>query len=119
MCVGNSGSKEFDVMSQLARLCCNLYAIFQGKDVSPPCMNHHNGHGKFIFRAHWLDSVNKAQTGLIIISIEHHEPQTLKILRAMQKLPLSPSQKRVTLLLAQGKSNEEISCQLHIIDPAL
>ena len=48
------------------------------------------------------------------MSIEHHEPQTLKILRTMQKLPLSPSQKEVALLLAQGKSNDYIGNQLHI-----
>ena len=44
-----SGAKEFDVMPQLGKLCRNLNAIFQGKEVAPPYLSHHNGYGKFIW----------------------------------------------------------------------
>ena len=48
------------------------------------------------------------------MTIEHQEPLTLKILRTMQGLPLSPVQKQVALLLAQGISNEKIGERLNI-----
>lgn len=51
---------------------------------------------------------------LICLSIEHQEPVTLKILRLLQNQPLSPMQKEVVLLLAQGFSNEKIGERLHI-----
>jgi ATP/maltotriose-dependent transcriptional regulator MalT len=48
------------------------------------------------------------------MTIEHQEPLTLKILRAMRNLPLSSAQKEVAILLAQGNSNEKIGEHLHI-----
>ncbi len=48
------------------------------------------------------------------MTVEHQEPLTLKILRALRNLPLSPTQKEVALLLAQGVSSEMIGRRLHI-----
>jgi DNA-binding CsgD family transcriptional regulator len=102
------------VMPKLAQLCRNLENIFQGNDAAPPSWCHTNGLGRFIFRAYWLDRDNKEPGGLIGMTIEHQEPLALKILRAMQDLPLSPVQKEVALLLAQGVSSEKIGERLHI-----
>ena len=48
------------------------------------------------------------------MTVEHQEPIVLKILRALQNLPLSPTQKEVAVLLVQGFSNEKIGERLHI-----
>jgi DNA-binding CsgD family transcriptional regulator len=106
--------KENALLQKLAQICRNLDAIFQGKDAAPPYWSHTNGRGRFIFRAYWLDKQNNEPRDLICMSIEHQEPLTLKILRMLQNLPLSPMQKEVALLLAQGLSNEKIGEQLHI-----
>jgi DNA-binding CsgD family transcriptional regulator len=107
-------AQEDPVMAKLRQLCRNLEAIFQGKEAAPPCWSYANGLGRFIFRAYWLDKQNREPGGLIGVTIEHQEPLTLKLLRAMQPLPLSPTQKEVALMLAQGASSEKIGERLHI-----
>ncbi len=112
----NGCSEETELLAKLAQLCRNLEAIFQGKHAAPPSWCHINGRGRFVFRAYWLGSqqVEFCGGGEIGMTIEHQEPLTLKILRAMQDLPLSSTQKEVALLLAQGYSNEKIGEHLHI-----
>jgi DNA-binding CsgD family transcriptional regulator len=48
------------------------------------------------------------------MTIEHQEPLKLKILRILQKQPLSPAQKEVAFLLAQGFTYDKIGEHLHI-----
>jgi DNA-binding CsgD family transcriptional regulator len=107
-------AKEGVLMQKLAQLCRNLDAIFQGKDAAPPSWCHTNGRGRFTFRAYWLDRQNREPGGVVGMTIEHQEPLTLKILRTMQDLPLSPTQKEVAMLLARGASTEKIGERLHI-----
>jgi ATP/maltotriose-dependent transcriptional regulator MalT len=107
-------SQEEALLAKLAQLCRNLQAIFQGKHAEPPSWSHTNSRGRFTFRACWLNRLNNEQDRLICMTIEHQEPLMLKILRAMQDLPLSPVQKQVTVLLAQGNSNEMIGKILNI-----
>lgn len=99
---------------QITQLCRNLVTVFQGKHASPPSLSHVNGRGRFIFRAYWLNALENGQNGLIGVTIEHREPLSLCLMRTMLDLPLSPSQKEVALLLAQGFSNEKIGERLHI-----
>jgi DNA-binding CsgD family transcriptional regulator len=107
-------NQEDQILAKLTQLCRNLQAIFQGKHAAPPSWSHTNGRGRFTFRASWLNRLNNEQDRLISMTIEHQEPLVLKILRALQELPLSPVQKQVAFLLAQGKPNELIGDQLHI-----
>jgi DNA-binding CsgD family transcriptional regulator len=51
---------------------------------------------------------------MIGVAIEHIEPLLIKILKVLQHLPLSPMQKEVAALVAQGFSNDKISQHLHI-----
>ncbi len=106
--------QEAGVSAQLARVCQNLHAIAQGKQARPPSWNHTNGRGRFTFRASWLDKLNYEQDRLIGVTIQHQEPLVLQILRALRSLPLSPTQKEVALLLAQGMSTVNICQKLHI-----
>jgi DNA-binding CsgD family transcriptional regulator len=110
----NGRSEEAGMLAKLAQLCRNLDTIFQGKHAAPPSWSYTNSRGRFIFCAHWLNKQNNEPGGFIGITIEHQEPLTLKILRALQALPLSTMQKEVALLLAQGFSNEKIGEHLHI-----
>ena len=107
-------NQEAALMARLAQLCQNLQAIFKGKHAAPPSWCHTNGRGRFTFRACWLERLNQEPGRMISMTIEHQEPLVLKILRALQGSPLSPVQKQVALLLAQGASNEKIGEHLHI-----
>lgn len=107
-------SQEDALLVTVAQLCRNLEAIFRGQDAAPPSWCYTGPQGRFMFRAYWLNKQNNEPGGLVGMTIEHQEPLVLKILRAMQNLPLSPTQKEVALLLAQGFSSEKIGERLHI-----
>lgn len=107
-------SQEDALLAKLAQLCRNLQAIFQDKHAAPPSWCHTNGRGRFTFRASWLNRINNEPDRLIIMTIEHQEPLEIKILRALQDLPLTPVQKEVAAMLAKGFSNDQIGQCLHI-----
>jgi DNA-binding CsgD family transcriptional regulator len=109
-----SGYSNVNMLSMLKQICLNLDGIFQGKTVAPPSWSLTNGHGRFVFRAYGLEQQNHEPGGLIGINVELQVPQALKIVRALQDFPLSPIQKEVAILLAQGLSNEKIGERLHI-----
>jgi DNA-binding CsgD family transcriptional regulator len=106
--------KETELLAKLAQLCRNLEAVFRGQAAAPPSWSYTGPNGRFVFRAYWLDKQNNEPGGLVGMTLEHQEPVVLKILRAMKNLPLSPTQKEVAMLLAQGFSNEKIGERLHI-----
>lgn len=106
--------KQDRLMLKLAELCNNLRRIYRGQDAPPPSLLHTNLNGQFLFRAYWLDGSNCEAEGLIGVTIEHHQPLTQRILRAMRDLPLSPTQREVAFLLAQGLPFEQIGLRLHI-----
>ncbi len=106
--------KTNQMLPKLRQLCRNLNTLFAGNDAPPPSFCHTNGSGRFIFTAHWLDKANREPGGLIGVIIEHQEPLNLKLLRALKDAPLSPVQKEVALLVAQGVPTDKIGEQLHI-----
>jgi DNA-binding NarL/FixJ family response regulator len=101
-------------LAKLGQLCRNLQSIFQGKHAAPPSWIMTNGRGRFNFHACWLNKQNNEPGALIGMTVKHHEPLVLKLLRGLQNLPLSPAQKQVALLLAQGSTNEKIREHLNI-----
>jgi ATP/maltotriose-dependent transcriptional regulator MalT len=107
-------SQEAELLAKLAQLCRNLQTIFQGKHAAPPSWCHTNGRGRFNFHACWLNKMNNEPGTMIGMTVEHQEPLVLKLLRGLRNLPLSPVQKQVALLLAQGISNEQIRERLNI-----
>ncbi|MDD5322007.1 MAG: helix-turn-helix transcriptional regulator [Methylococcales bacterium] len=110
----DASKQEAEVLAKLAQLCRNLEAIFRGQHAAPPSWSHTSANGRFLFHAYWLDSQNKEPGGLVGMTIEHLEPVILRLLRAMQNLPLSPAQKGVALLVAQGFSSDKIGEHLYI-----
>jgi DNA-binding CsgD family transcriptional regulator len=107
-------SQKEALLAKLGQLCRNLQSIFQGKHAAPPSWSMTNGRGRFNFHACWLNKQNNEPDALIGMTVEHQEPLVLKLLRGLQNLSLSPVQKQVALLLAQGKTNDQIGGQLNI-----
>ena len=108
-------SKTYVAVPPMLKLLCeNLVDTFEGKPAEPPVFHHQNGWGRFTFRAYLLESVGVNDSGLIGVTVEQAEPQTLRIVRNMQALPLSPKQKEVCLLVATGHGNDEVAHRLNV-----
>ena len=73
-----------------------------------------NRWGRFVLRAWWLTDDVGAPDALIGIQIRRQEVTVLRLSQAMHGLLLSPQQKEVGLLLAQGRSNPEIAGALGV-----
>lgn len=98
----------------LVRLCRDLHRIFSDDaSASAPIYHHSNVWGGFTFRAQWLDHDDPA-SGLIGITVSHKVPLPIKLMRSVQKLPLSRRQAEVCVLIATGASNEKIAERLGI-----
>lgn len=99
----------------LRELCRDLARIFAGDDAqSPPSYFHRNVLGGFTFRAHWLQGDNAPANGLIGITVSHHEPLPLKLVRQAGELSLTRRQAEVCVLMASGVSHEKIAERLGI-----
>ena len=61
-----------------------------------------------------LHLVLTGDAALFAIHIRRKQAMVLKLAEAMGALDLSPQQRQVALLLAQGKSNQEISAALNV-----
>ena len=102
------------LMAELKKLCQKMDSIRHNQDASPPIYSHTGPWGRFIFRAYHLEHQQSEQGGLVGVTVEHQEPVVLKLLRGLRELPLSPMQKEVSLLLAQGIPTEQIGSRLGI-----
>ncbi|MEP7085613.1 MAG: helix-turn-helix transcriptional regulator, partial [Betaproteobacteria bacterium] len=98
-------------------LADQLGAVFvQREDVAmtPPALVVTNRWGRFVLRAYWLTDDVLDADALIGVQVRRQEPMVLRLSQAMQRLALSPQQREVGLLLAQGKSNPEIAGALGV-----
>jgi DNA-binding CsgD family transcriptional regulator len=93
----------------LRALCARLDSVARGEEPVPPVMIHDTKWGRHIMRAYWLDDDNQAADALIGVRIQRQEPMILRFVQAMGRLPLSPQQREIALMIAQGKSNQEIA----------
>lgn len=66
-----------------------------------------------LFRVHCerLDPRTSFGCGVVLATIEHHEPIAMLRMRAMQAAKLSPRQMQVCLLLCDQRSLEEVACE--------
>jgi DNA-binding CsgD family transcriptional regulator len=109
-----SPKQDNNIFPKLKLLCRNLNTIFQGKEAPPPTLCYTNAHGRFMFKAQWLNRLNGESKRLIGITVEHQESVKLKILRGLHNLRLSRAQKEVALLLTEGVTSKDIGERLHI-----
>ena len=93
----------------LRGLCAKLEAVSHGEDGAPPVMTFDSRWGRYIMRAYWLNDDPGADDALVGVRIQRQEPMILRFVQAMGRLPLSPQQREIALMIAQGKSNQEIA----------
>ena len=98
----------------LRALTGRLDAVARGEEAAPPVMVLDTKWGRHIMRAYWLDDDYKAADALIGVRIQRQEPMILRFVQAMGRLPLSPQQREIALMIAQGKSNQEIADNLGV-----
>ncbi len=88
-------------------------SIRESKPAKPPRENVDGQWGRFQISAYALEGGPKGQAQ-IGIHVRHREPMMVRFIEAMGALDLSPQQREVALLLAQGKSNQEIATALSV-----
>ena len=93
----------------LRTLCARLDAVARGEEPTAPVISLDTKWGRHLLRAYWLDDDYQAADALIGVRIQRQEPMILRFVQAMGRLPLSPQQREIALLIAQGKSNQEIA----------
>ena len=86
----------------------------EGIALSPAMVTITNRWGRFVLRAYWLTDEVGAPDALIGVQIRRQEMTLLRLSQAMHGLALSPQQKEVGLLLAQGRSNPQIAGALGV-----
>lgn len=99
--------------SALRGLCAKLVAVARGEESSPPVLTLDSSWGRYVLRAYWLDD-DRAPGALIGVRIQRQEPMILRFVQAMGRLPLSSQQREIALMIAQGRSNQEIADGLGI-----
>ncbi|MEO8101974.1 MAG: helix-turn-helix transcriptional regulator [Betaproteobacteria bacterium] len=70
--------------------------------------------GRFLLSAYALGSEGDTLPATIGIHVRRKEHVVVRLAQAMGSLDLPPQQREVALLLAQGKSNQEISAALNV-----
>jgi DNA-binding CsgD family transcriptional regulator len=99
---------------RLVSLCRNLARVFANDPVAPaPSYFCRNIWGGFSFRAQWLEGVD-SESGLVAITVSHHEPLPIRLIRNAERLPLSRRQAEISVLMAEGFSHEKIAARLGI-----
>jgi DNA-binding CsgD family transcriptional regulator len=93
----------------LRTLASRLDAIERGEEPLPPVMSLDTKWGRHVLRAYWLDDDHEAADALVGVRIQRQEPMILRFVEAMGHLPLSPQQREIALMIAQGQSNQEIA----------
>jgi DNA-binding CsgD family transcriptional regulator len=99
--------------SALRGLCARLKAVARGENPSPPVLVLDSAWGRYVMRAYWLED-DRAPSALVGVRIQRQEPMILRFVQAMGRLPLSSQQREIALMIAQGRSNQEIADGLGI-----
>lgn len=70
--------------------------------------------GRFLLSAYALDDDGTSPVSRAAIHIRRQQPMILKLAEAMGAFDISPQQREVALLLAQGRSNQQIGVALNV-----
>lgn len=110
-----SGPMTWNTLPPRLRLLCrDLGRVLAGNDVPvAPAYYHRNIWGGFTFRAQ-LMRANNHGPDLIGITVVHHEPVPVKLVRRIGEMPLSRRQAEVCRLMADGNDYERIAERLCI-----
>jgi len=105
--------EERTIAHFLQRFCGELDAAGDGSAGLTDSL-HHSPWGRFRIRAYRLPGLGGNGTDYIGVLIGRSEPRALALVRATGASGLSPQQREVALLLADGKSNQEIARALSL-----
>lgn len=109
-----SGTGAVRLPAPLVQIAKNLQQTFSGRDAAPLTIHHQNEHGRFVFRAHWLDPVEADASTHIGITVQHQKAIVLVSVRNMQRLGLSDGQQKVCLWLAETASPDVVAQRLGV-----
>jgi DNA-binding CsgD family transcriptional regulator len=93
----------------LRTLCAKLCALARDEDASPPMMTFESSWGRHFMRAYWLSEDPEAADALVGVRILRQEPMILRFVQVMGRLSLSPQQREIALMIAKGRSNQEMA----------
>jgi DNA-binding CsgD family transcriptional regulator len=96
------------------KLIDQLNRILAGEEMQAPRDQTHGQWGRFSLSAYALDDQGADSASRVAIHVRRKEQLIVRLAEAMGNLDLSPQQREVALLLAQGKSNQEISAALNV-----
>ena len=83
-----------DLMRELADQLTAVLMQREDVAVAPPAMVVTNRWGRFVLRAYWLTDQMQGPDSLIGVQVRRQEPMVLRLSQAMQRLALSPQQKK-------------------------
>ncbi len=95
-------------------LLSRLRTVLQGGESPPPRDAFETPWGRFMLSAYALSDEPAGEIGLAAIQVRRQERLVVKLAQAMHGLGLPPQQREVALLIAQGKSNQEIAQALSV-----
>lgn len=95
-------------------LIADLLRLLAKQAAPPPANIRDTPWGRFAVRAYLLGDQPADPDGLVGIQVRRLEPVILRMSEAMHHLELSPQQREVAILLAQGRSNPEIAAALQV-----
>jgi len=96
------------VVQFLRRICARLTAP-DGTPLGLVDSEHHSPWGRFRIRAYRMPDLEGHGPDRVGVLIGRTEPRALALVRGTGASGLSPQQREVALLLAEGKSNQEIA----------
>jgi DNA-binding CsgD family transcriptional regulator len=94
--------------SETHALLRQLIDLLREESDQPPALMRDTRWGRLQLRAYRLDE-SGAPDSPIVVRVMRQEPMLLRLAEAMQTLGLAPQQQEIALLLAQGKTNQEIA----------
>ncbi len=97
----------------LRRICAGLTGT-DGAALGLIDSQHHSPWGRFRIRAYRMPDLGGRRADHVGLLIGRTEPRALALVRATGASGLSPQQREVALLLADGKSNQEIARALSL-----
>jgi DNA-binding CsgD family transcriptional regulator len=105
---------EKRIVSEFLKGLCAELTGPEGAAVSHIDMLHQSPWGRFRIRAYRMPDVAGRKPDLVGLLIGRNEPRALALVRGTGASGLSPQQREVALLVAAGKSNQEIAQTLSL-----
>lgn len=103
-----------DLPRSIVPLVERLHAVLAGIDEPAPRQHFETQWGRFLVSVYALDDHLAGPDARVGIHVRRRLPLVLRLAESMGELGLSPQQREVAMLLAQGKTNQEISTALNI-----